>query len=73
MLGFHAEYAGGDIVCQAGEIADAQWFYQRQHAANSAKDGYFRLVNRRISANRRLIYRLCLTAAKCGEELEDAD
>jgi NAD+ diphosphatase len=26
MLGFHAEYAGGDIVCQAGEIADAQWF-----------------------------------------------
>lgn len=26
MLGFHAEYAGGDIVCQEGEIADAQWF-----------------------------------------------
>lgn len=26
MLGFHAEYGGGDIVCQAGEIADAQWF-----------------------------------------------
>ena len=26
MLGFHAEYAGGDIVCQAEEIADAQWF-----------------------------------------------
>lgn len=26
MLGFHAEYAGGDIVCQPEEIADAQWF-----------------------------------------------
>lgn len=26
MLGFHAEYAGGDIVCQVEEIADAQWF-----------------------------------------------
>ena len=26
MLGFHAEYEGGDIVCQEGEIADAQWF-----------------------------------------------
>jgi NAD+ diphosphatase len=26
MLGFHAEYQSGDIVCQEGEIADAQWF-----------------------------------------------
>ncbi len=26
MLGFHADYAAGDIVCQDGEIADAQWF-----------------------------------------------
>jgi NAD+ diphosphatase len=26
MLGFQAEYAGGDILCQEGEIADAQWF-----------------------------------------------
>ena len=26
MLGFHAEYAGGDILCQEDEIADAQWF-----------------------------------------------
>lgn len=26
MLGFHAEYDSGEIVCQAGEIADAQWF-----------------------------------------------
>jgi len=26
MLGFHAEYEGGDIVCQEGEIADARWF-----------------------------------------------
>ena len=26
MLGFHAEYKSGDIVCQPGEIADAQWF-----------------------------------------------
>ena len=27
MLGFHADYASGDIVCQEGEIADAQWFH----------------------------------------------
>ena len=26
MLGYHADYEGGDIVCQEGEIADAQWF-----------------------------------------------
>lgn len=26
MLGFHAEYAGGEIVCQPDEIADAAWF-----------------------------------------------
>ena len=26
MLGFHAEYKSGEIVCQAGEIADAKWF-----------------------------------------------
>ncbi len=26
MLGFHAEYDSGDIVCQEGEIADARWF-----------------------------------------------
>ena len=26
MLGFHAEYAGGEIVCQDDEIADARWF-----------------------------------------------
>ena len=26
MLGFHAKYQSGEIVCQAGEIADAQWF-----------------------------------------------
>lgn len=26
MLGFHAEYGAGDIVCQPDEIADAQWF-----------------------------------------------
>ena len=26
MLGFHAEYASGEIVCQQEEIADAQWF-----------------------------------------------
>jgi NAD+ diphosphatase len=26
MLGFHAKYVGGDIVCQPGEIADAQWY-----------------------------------------------
>jgi NAD+ diphosphatase len=27
MLGFHADYASGDIRCQDGEIADAQWFH----------------------------------------------
>jgi NAD+ diphosphatase len=26
MLGFHAEYASGDIVMQEDEIEDAQWF-----------------------------------------------
>ena len=26
MLGFHAEYAGGEIICDATEIADAKWF-----------------------------------------------
>ena len=26
MLGFHAEYAGGNIVLQEEEIADARWF-----------------------------------------------
>lgn len=26
MLGFHAEYQGGDIVCQDEEIAEADWF-----------------------------------------------
>lgn len=27
MLGFHAEYAGGEIIPQADEIEDAQWFH----------------------------------------------
>ena len=26
MLGFHADYAGGEIACHDGEIADARWF-----------------------------------------------
>ena len=26
MLGFHADYAGGEIICNDEEIADAQWF-----------------------------------------------
>ncbi|MWV12477.1 NAD(+) diphosphatase [Pseudomonas sp. R-28-1W-6] len=30
MLGFHAEYAGGEIVPQADEIEDAQWFHIEQ-------------------------------------------
>ena len=30
MLGFHANYAGGDIVYHDGEIADARWFHYRQ-------------------------------------------
>lgn len=30
MLGFFAEYAGGDIVCDLTEIADAQWFHYRE-------------------------------------------
>ncbi|MBA6412216.1 NAD(+) diphosphatase [Parahaliea sp. F7430] len=29
MLGFFADYAGGDIVCDLTEIADAQWFHYR--------------------------------------------
>lgn len=27
MLGFHVDYEGGDIVCQDGEIAEADWFH----------------------------------------------
>ena len=27
MLGFHADYAGGDIAYHDGEIADARWFH----------------------------------------------
>ena len=30
MLGFFAEYAGGDIVCCDEEIAEAQWFDPHQ-------------------------------------------
>lgn len=30
MLGYFAEYAGGDIVCDPTEIADAQWFHFRE-------------------------------------------
>lgn len=30
MLGFFADYAGGDIVCDPSEIADAQWFHPQQ-------------------------------------------
>jgi NAD+ diphosphatase len=30
MLGFFAEYLGGDIVCDEIEIADAQWFHHRE-------------------------------------------
>lgn len=30
MLGFFAEYAGGDIVCDLTEIADAQWFHYNE-------------------------------------------
>lgn len=26
MLGFHADYAGGEIVCQDAEISEARWF-----------------------------------------------
>ncbi|HEY5680059.1 MAG TPA: NAD(+) diphosphatase [Pseudomonadales bacterium] len=26
MLGFHADYAGGEIICNEEEIADAKWF-----------------------------------------------
>lgn len=30
MLGFHADYAGGDIACLDGEIAEARWFHYRE-------------------------------------------
>jgi NAD+ diphosphatase len=29
MLGFFAEYRGGDIICDPSEIADARWFHYR--------------------------------------------
>ena len=29
MLGFFADYAGGEIVCDPSEIADARWFHHR--------------------------------------------
>ena len=29
MIGFLAEYREGEIVCQPGEIVDAQWFSPR--------------------------------------------
>ncbi len=37
MLGFHADYASGDIVCQEGEIADARWFRVLGSAGRSAR------------------------------------
>ena len=30
MLGFHADYAGGEITFHDGEIADARWFHYRE-------------------------------------------
>ncbi|HEY7776195.1 MAG TPA: NAD(+) diphosphatase [Kineobactrum sp.] len=30
MLGYFAEYHSGDIVCEPGEIADADWFHYRE-------------------------------------------
>jgi NAD+ diphosphatase len=30
MLGFFADYAGGEIVCDPTEIADARWFHHRE-------------------------------------------
>ena len=30
MLGFFAEYRGGEIVCDPSEIADARWFHYRE-------------------------------------------
>jgi len=30
MLGFFADYAGGDIICDLTEIADAQWFHHSE-------------------------------------------
>ena len=30
MLGFFAEYAGGEIICDPREIADARWFHYRE-------------------------------------------
>jgi NAD+ diphosphatase len=30
MLGFHASYRDGEIVCEPGEIADAGWFHYRE-------------------------------------------
>jgi NAD+ diphosphatase len=45
MMGFLAEYAGGEIVCQPDEIVDAQWF----------KADRLPLLPHRLSLARRLI------------------
>ncbi len=48
MLGFHADYAGGDIVCQEGEIADARWFHLFGNAGRSAGHGDIAVADRRL-------------------------
>ena len=48
MLGFHAEYQSGEIVCQAGEIAAAQWF-TRDSLPDSTENSNFRLADRELS------------------------
>ena len=37
MIGFRAEWASGDIVCDPTEIVDAQWFTPRRAAAHPAR------------------------------------
>jgi NAD+ diphosphatase len=48
MLGFHAAYEAGEIVCQDGEIADARWF--RYDAAAERAPGHcdLALADRRV-------------------------
>ena len=53
MLGFHAEYDSGDIVCQPGEIAEAKWFQRDnlpQTPPKTAISGW--LIDEFLSQNR---------------------
>lgn len=52
MLGFQAEYVGGDIVPQPGEIEQAQWFSVRQLPALPSRHSIARYLIDRYVAER---------------------